>query len=288
MSVDPPLPAAKDEAQQLTHVNIKLPPFWSSDPHIWFAQVEAQFATKRITKPQTKFAYIVSALQPEVAQEVRDILLAPQDEDSFAKLKEELIKRTSASEQRRLQLLLSVEELGDRKPSQLLRRMQQLLGERQIEASILKQLFLQRLPTNVQLILASAGATLSHEQLAEIADRIMEIPIPAIQPVLPTPPSEIADLRAEIARLNQQVQALQVQARGPPPTRGRSRSRYTPRSGSATQSSDPRPSSQNRSDSGGAAAPLDPTLCWYHSTFGSKAAKCKPGCTWTSRDQGNA
>ena len=43
----------------------------------------------------------------------------------------------------------------DRKPSQLLRRMQQLLGTINLDDNIFKQLLLQRLPNNIQLILAS-------------------------------------------------------------------------------------------------------------------------------------
>ena len=42
--------------------NIELPPFWATDPQIWFAQVEAQFTTRRIAAQQSKFAHVVSAL----------------------------------------------------------------------------------------------------------------------------------------------------------------------------------------------------------------------------------
>ncbi len=156
-------------------VSLKLPPFWPNDPRIWFAQVEAQFITRHITQQQTKYAYVVSALQPEIALEVRDLLLECPGEDPYDKLKEELIRRTSASTQKRLHQLLIAEELGDRKPSQLLRRMRQLLGDHKLEESILKQLFLQRLPTNVQLILAPTNETVSIGQLAIVADRVIEV-----------------------------------------------------------------------------------------------------------------
>ena len=96
----------------------------------------------------------------------------------YTKLKEELIKRTSESEQKRLQKLLTTEELGDKKPSQLLRKMEQLLGDRTLEPSILKQLFMQRLPTNVQLILASTS-DVDITQLAKLADKIVEVSPPA-------------------------------------------------------------------------------------------------------------
>ena len=68
-----------------------------------------------------------------------------------------MVEHIAASEQNPIKELLCVEELGDRKPSQLLRRMQQLLGEKlsKIDDSFVRQLFLQRLFTNVQMVLAS-------------------------------------------------------------------------------------------------------------------------------------
>ena len=284
--------AAGSSTPAVGAVSIKLPPFWSADPQIWFAQAEAQFATRQITAEVTKFHHVISSLQPEVAQEVRDILLNPPATKPYSTLKEQLIVRTTASEQRRVQMLLTEEELGDRKPSQLLRRMEQLIGEQKLEKGIFKQLFLQRLPANVRLILASTSDSLALSELAELADKIIEVHVPTVgavtaeasaashsnqssspivAPVSATGSDSIDTMRDEIRKLTRMVGDLQRQVgRQRNKSRGRSkspaRSRGTDKSGSGTQKSD---------------------LCFYHTKFGDKAYRCQSPCARSKEFSGN-
>ena len=153
-------------------ISLKLPPLWPPDPKIWFAQVEAQFGTRGISAQNTKYVYIVASLFPEFAAEGRDLILKVPNTDPYVKLKEQLIKRTASSDQRRLQQLFNAERLGDWKPTQLLWRMQQLFGGKAntTDRSFLYQLFLQRLPSNVLMILASTADTTSIDELAILAD----------------------------------------------------------------------------------------------------------------------
>ena len=239
-------------------VNLKLPPFWPADSEVWFAQVEAQFSTRGITAQKTKYDYIVASLSPEFATEVRDLILRPPADRPYDTLKQQLITRTADSEQRRLQQLFRSEELGDRKPSQLLRRMQQLLGDKAAAAdgAFLRELFLQRLPSNVRIVLASTNDAISLEELAQLADKIMDVASPSVSAIT-TPPlhTEVDQLRAEVSRLKELVTSLSQRGR----TRGRLSTPPRLRS--------PSPSTPNTS------------LCWYHQRFGDAARNCKPPCS---------
>ena len=117
-------------------------------PEVWFAKLDAQFTTRGITSEHTEFDNMVVSLFPEYATEVRDIILKPLTTEPYKALKMQLIKHTTASEQKRLQLLFNTEKLGDTTPSQFLRRMHQLLGDKTTSTnqSFVKELFLQRLP----------------------------------------------------------------------------------------------------------------------------------------------
>ena len=247
-------------------ISIKLPPFWPADPVVWFAQVEAQFATRRVTSQKTQFDYVVSSLGPEFATEVRDLLLRPPEDTPYDILKAELIKRTAASEQRKLQQLISGEELGDRKPTQLLRRMQQLLGDHLDvaldEHAFIKELFLQRLPANVRMVLATADATTDLQKLADMADKIMEVSTPSSVSAVSAPINDdVQRLREEVERLATLIASLTQHPSQPHLRNCNYNGRYS-------RSPSPHPLQQ----------PIQHSLCWYHKRFDNKARKCQAPC----------
>lgn len=272
-AVDPLVPASTAAISAVT-VNLKLPAFWPSDPEIWFAQVEAQFACRRIIAQRTRFDHVIASLSPEYAAEVRDLVLKPPADNPYDVLKQQLIGRTAASEQRRFQQLFTAEVLGDRKPTQLLRRMQQLLGSRSdtTDSSFLRELFLQRLPANVRMVLASTPDTSSLDKLAEMADKVMEVAAPSVSSVAtPTDISaEVEQLRVELSRLERLVSSL---AR-----RSRSSSRPPSDSRLPRRTPTPTPPGNNPADS-------TPSLCWYHAKYGDRARRCKQPCSRASNDQ---
>uniref|UniRef100_A0A1X7UTI4 DUF7041 domain-containing protein n=1 Tax=Amphimedon queenslandica TaxID=400682 RepID=A0A1X7UTI4_AMPQE len=112
--------ATSPSPNALASISLQLPPYWHSDSLIWFAQKEAQFQIHKITSQKTRYDYVVDSLLPEEAVEICDLVFKAPDSDQYDKLKEALIERTAASEQRRLQQLFMGEELGDCKPSELL------------------------------------------------------------------------------------------------------------------------------------------------------------------------
>ena len=89
--------------------------------------------------------------------------------------------------------------------------MQQLLGDSagpQPDNFLLRELFFQRLPSHVRMVLASSGDTVSLDTLADMADKMLEVTPPTVSSLTspatpPTPPppppasSEVAQLRSE-------------------------------------------------------------------------------------------
>ncbi|KAK8757099.1 hypothetical protein V5799_000203 [Amblyomma americanum] len=78
-------------------LSLRLPQFSQADPQLLLAQVNSQFTIGRITTQAQKFHHVAASLPPEVAAEVRDLIITPPASAPFDTLAAVLIKRTTVS-----------------------------------------------------------------------------------------------------------------------------------------------------------------------------------------------
>ena len=234
------------------------------DPEYWLAQLELQFTVHNIRRQLTKFSYLAANLPRSLAPDVRDLILHPPEEDPYDALKKAILKRTTMSEERRIQHLLEGVQLGDRKPSQLLRQMQQLAGPSSTDELILRQLWMHRLPESVQSVICLMVGKMPLEEVAEAADRVMDHCIPVVSKVTQSNLGS-SSRTAENDTLEQICKRLDQLAMEVNHIRTRSRSRPRYRQ------------LGNKSREG------SPTLCWYHKKFQERAHRCIPPCTYKSQ-----
>ncbi|CAH8459970.1 unnamed protein product [Heterobilharzia americana] len=247
-------------------INLPMPCFKFNDPQLWFVRLEHFFMANHITSQNTKFGYTSSVLPEEVAEQVRETLLKPHPDTPYDVLKQEVLKATSLSDQKAVDQLLSSICLGDRTPSQLKRHMQSLLKDRNVDNRLFYQLWLRRLPSCIQQILAVGDADIDIDRLADIADRMYErMPKPVESIAEPTQNDRVAALERKIDILTGQLTALQLNRRSPKFCRSRSRSRDRTTSRIASKS----------------------RTCWYHKKFGSKARRCLLPCDFKTFSSGN-
>ena len=169
----PAAPAAATPPATISSVSIKLPPFWTARPEVWFRQMEAQFATctPAITVDLTKFNHVVAALDHITAGEVEAIILSPPADGKCDALKAALINAFGKTQASKDMELLSLSGLGDREPSSLLRHMESLNAD---PKTLLRALFLAQLPMEARRILAGSSTT-DLNDFAKEADAIMEV-----------------------------------------------------------------------------------------------------------------
>ncbi|CAE1293083.1 unnamed protein product [Acanthosepion pharaonis] len=143
--------------------------------HVWFSQLSAIFRTKRIQSQNACFAYVVEKLPPNIASVVSDLFDNIPTENPFDVLKEaNCIKDRKVKFERRINDLFNTLQLDQNKPTQLLRKMKNLLGNNTMSKTLLRKLWLDKLPTHTAQILATLPEDLDLIRVAEIADRIVE------------------------------------------------------------------------------------------------------------------
>ncbi|KAJ8371859.1 hypothetical protein AAFF_G00299540 [Aldrovandia affinis] len=165
-------------------VALKLPEFWQEHAAVWFAQAEAQFALRGITQEDTKYFYVVAALNSSTASRVLSLLQDPPEDDKYLALKQLLLETFELSEPERARKLLTLPGLGDSKPSELMDHMLTLLGNHQ-PCFIFRELFMQQMPSQVRATLAGSPVK-DLRALAREADKVLNssrMPGPALRVV---------------------------------------------------------------------------------------------------------
>lgn len=269
-------------ASQPSPVSVRLPPFTPAKPALWFALIERYFETANITTEEAKFTHAVLSLDTRYTAEIEDLILQPHKDHPFITLKEQLVKRLSASQEEKTRELLEKATIGERKPSQFLRELRSL-GGAVFTDDVLRTIWNSRLPHDMQAIL-STQQTLTLDQLADLADNIKATyqngstsQISEVQQE-PTPLEErlyskitqlISELRTEInENLKLEINAMQ-------------------REGRLTQGQTDRSRPHARSRSSSRKRPFNSELCWYHNCFGAKARKCTSPCNFSGNATGS-
>jgi len=190
------------------------------------------------------------------------------------------------------------EEIGSRKPSQFLRDLQSLASNTPVHENLIRQLWLNRLPSQVQAILQAQSPEQTLEQLAHVADNIFEItpsvPYNAVKS-METPNTKLLDLststssspictvshqpskfESEIAtvlkELSEKINQIEMKLRSNHRSTSKSRNRLDFRS---------------RERDGSSSTSGSQEICYYHRRFGKYAKKCTNPCHFSLNSNGS-
>ncbi|CAE1230931.1 unnamed protein product [Acanthosepion pharaonis] len=258
---------AEELANMTATAAAPFPPFYEGNIKNWFLQMEAIFIVRKITDQKAKFGHVVAVLSPAIVDEVSDFLEAVPEVEPYARLKEAIRRRMGRTEETLICELFSNLTYECRIPSQLLRFMKSRLGKNTMADTILKSLWLDRLPTTNAQILAPMSENTPLDQLADAADRIFSqldhqtTPLHSAEAA-----SDHRSLENAVEDLQRQVRDLTLALKSCGRSQFPSRWRFRSRPHSCSRNKDV-PSS---------------TMCYYHCRFGSAAHYCTKPCTYTA------
>lgn len=241
--------------------HIKLPQFWIDNPNAWFIQADTIFNIHNITNDDIKYQNTIIALTQEVITKVIDVIQSPPLINKYILLKKTLCERFSMSIESRLELLLTKSSLGDSKPSDLFREMQNCVSaDALFSVDLLYKLWIRKLPAQLQLSLTGCNTLLNINEKVDLADKLFEIyEKPSISTISNNNTLESSvnnltqltnSLSENINQLSMEVSELKI-------------NKYNKKN------------YQNKSNYRNAS-----TICWYHSKFGTNAKKCIKPCNF--------
>ncbi len=116
--------------------------------------MEGQFILKGFMQDTMKFYHVLGSLPETEVRGLGDLMRGPPTEDAYTQLKARLLSAHTLTEFQRMEKLLAAQALGGQKPSDMLHDLVQFCPDGEAQTRIFRYLFLQRLPTEISIILA--------------------------------------------------------------------------------------------------------------------------------------
>lgn len=237
---------------------IKIAPFWSNKPELWFIMLESQFQIHRVTSDVSKYHAVISRMDQDHLTIIEDLVTKPPTNGKYETIKKALLTRFSSTNEQKFRKLISGLQLGDKKPSFLLSEMESL-NAGQLDTKLVRTLWQDQLPKQMQIALASADA-LDNAAIGQLADKIWEVYQTAnsscVSPQLMAvskPQHSTSSLETKIDELTNQVKKLINEIRN----------------------------QKHRSRSNSRQPAKERDVCYYHERFGERATKCTKPCSFT-------
>ncbi|CAI2729054.1 unnamed protein product [Schistosoma spindalis] len=240
--------------------SFQLMPFWPDNIEAWFCYAEADFFEHGVNDVRAQFLAVVKALPREFNRYVTLSMFTSDVSDPYQTLKQAILKRGDLTDRQRLDQLLNNIDLQHGSATDMLQRMREVIGQRTFDDGLFKQLFLSKLPQQVQAVLVSFQNN-AVDELAASADRILEItrsPNAEVFSVKEKPQTTQNDITQLCHTLTRYLKLGNDRKRSLTPRRSTSRRRSVSR----TRETD------------------NPDWCWYHNQYGKSARNCRKPCNF--------
>jgi predicted transcriptional regulator len=264
----------------------KLSPFSRENTKVWFEVAEQILASECRTDSQAKLS-LLKAIGSDVLREAGIDTVSY----NWQQIRDQILRHFGDTREKQLREFLSTQQLGDQKPTTLLRTM---LSQAEGYERLVRMRFLEVMPKEVRICLVG-NPNRDLEELGKLADDMMEQfnirPIASVSqqqqivsssasgacassrdPIINQLVEDNRKLQEQLKQLTESVNNISFQAR---------QSRYD----NNTNTNRPRSNSRGRSPSRGRFNPKGP-LCYYHFNFRQHATRCDGnGCKWKNNNQ---
>ncbi|VDP23893.1 unnamed protein product [Schistosoma margrebowiei] len=154
--------------------SFQLMPFWPDNIEAWFCYAEADFHEHGVNDTLAQFLAVVKVLPRKFNRYVTSSMFTSDVSEPHETLKRSILKQENLTDRQRLDQIFNNIDLQHGSATEMLQRMKEVIGLRTFDEGLFKQLFLSKLPQQVQAVLISFRNN-ALDELAASADRVLEM-----------------------------------------------------------------------------------------------------------------